>query len=204
MLLIIRTSLTYPNASSIFSAAGTTDNTGKPLTDETGKPATPFAYGSGHFQPTKASDPGLVYDASYTDYVLHTCSLGETQDLKLPYKCPNPLPEPYNLNYPSIQIHRLNGTKKTVRRTVTNVGNPKGVYKFSAMSPKEFRIMASQNVLKFDHVGEEKSFTITVIADREEVHRKNNASDEDEYYFGWYAWTYKHHVVRSTVAVSFQ
>ncbi|KAF7840385.1 subtilisin-like protease SBT5.6 [Senna tora] len=188
--------------SALITTAATKDNTGKPLKDETGKTATPFAYGSGHFQPTKASDPGLVYDASYTDYILHTCSLGETQDLKLTYNCPKPSPEPYNLNYPSIQIHRLNDTKKTIKRTVTNVGSPNSVYKFSAKPPKEYTIMASPNVLEFDHVGQKKSFTITVIAKRGQV-LTNNAPD-DEYYFGWYAWTYKHHVVRSTVAVSFQ
>ncbi|KAK4259491.1 hypothetical protein QN277_005816 [Acacia crassicarpa] len=188
--------------SALITTASTTDNMGEPMKDETGKPATPFAYGSGHFQPLKASDPGLIYDSSYTDYILHTCSLGETQELKLNYHCPNPLPDPNNLNYPTIQIHRLNGTKKTVSRTVTNVGNPRSVYKFSAQSPKEYTILASPNVLEFEYVGQKKNFTITVMAKRGQLPARIE-SDEDQYYFGWYAWTHKHHVVRSTVAVSF-
>lgn len=175
---------------------------GELMKDETGKPATPFAYGAGHFQPLKASDPGLIYDSSYTDYILHACSLAETQELKLKYQCPNPLPDPNDLNYPSIQIHRLNCTKKTIMRTVTNVGSPRSVYKFSAQSPKEYTILASPNVLEFEHVGEKKNFTITVMANGGQVPAKTE-SDEDQYYFGLYAWTNKHHVVKSTVAVSF-
>ncbi|XP_028783858.1 subtilisin-like protease SBT5.6 [Neltuma alba] len=188
--------------SALITTASTTDNMGEPMKEETGKPATPFAYGSGHFQPLKASDPGLIYDSSYIDYILHTCTLGETQRLKLNYRCPNPLPDPNNLNYPSIQIHRLSGSKKTVVRVVTNVGSPKSVYKFSAQSPKEYTILASPNVLEFENVGQKKNFTITVMAKRSQVPEKIE-SDEDQYYFGWYAWTYKQYVVRSTVAVSF-
>jgi len=170
------------------------------MTDETGNPTTPFAMGSGHFYPKRASDPGLIYDASYMDYLLYLCNLNLTQHINLTYNCPNPLPQPFDLNYPSIQIHKLNYTK-TVKRTVTNVGSSKSVYKFIANPPKEFTIKATPSVLKFKHVGQKRNFVITVTANRDQLPSK---SDPEKYYFGWYIWTDKYHVVRSPIAVSFQ
>ena len=172
---------------------------GQPITDQTGIPATPFDYGSGHLNPTKAADPGLVYDASYDDYLLYTCGLGVTQDLNITHICPESAPESYNLNYPSIQIHALKGSK-IVKRTVTNVGDSKSSYTFDANPPKGFSITANPSVLTFDQVGQKKSFTITVSAIRGQVPTKYAPG---EYYFGWYTWTHRNmHVVKSPVAVS--
>ncbi|XP_020205647.1 subtilisin-like protease SBT5.6 [Cajanus cajan] len=185
--------------SALITTAMATDNTGNPLTDETGNPATPFAMGSGHFHPKRAADPGLVYDASYMDYLLYTCSLGVTQNFNITYNCPKSFPEPFELNYPSIQIHRLNYTK-TIKRTVTNVGRRRSVYMFSAVSPKEYSITATPNILKFNHVGQKMNFVITVTANWGQILTKH---EPDNYYFGWYAWTREQHVVRSPVAVSF-
>ncbi|MED6133539.1 hypothetical protein PIB30_029233 [Stylosanthes scabra] len=178
--------------SALITTAGTIDNTGNPLTDETGNPATPFAI----------ADPGLVYDASYKDYLVYTCSFGVTQYFHATYNCPNSssLPEPTDLNYPSIQIHRLNGTKN-IKRTVTNVGKSSSVYMFSAKSPEEFSITATPNILEFNHVGQKISFNITVTAAK--MGQIPNKYGPARYYFGWYAWTHQNHVVRSQVAVSF-
>ncbi|KAL2588792.1 hypothetical protein GLYMA_13G222800v4 [Glycine max] len=185
--------------SALMTTAMTTDNTGHPLTDETGNPATPFAMGSGHFNPKRAADPGLVYDASYMGYLLYTCNLGVTQNFNITYNCPKSFLEPFELNYPSIQIHRLYYTK-TIKRTVTNVGRGRSVYKFSAVSPKEYSITATPNILKFNHVGQKINFAITVTANWSQIPTKHGP---DKYYFGWYAWTHQHHIVRSPVAVSF-
>ncbi|KAL1288946.1 hypothetical protein HN51_057399 [Arachis hypogaea] len=187
--------------SALITTAGTTDNTGNPLTDANGDPATPFAIGAGHFNPVKAADPGLVYDASYMDYLVYTCSIGATQYFHVTYKCPNStsLPEPTDLNHPSIQIHRLNGTKN-IKRTVTNVGKSSSVYTFTAKSSEEFSITATPNILAFNHVGQKISFNITVTAKMGQIPNKDGPA---RYYFGWYAWTNKNHVVRSQVAVSF-
>ncbi|KAL5157444.1 Subtilisin-like protease SBT5.6 [Glycine soja] len=110
------------STAAIRSALMTTDNTDNPLTDETGNPATPFAMGSGHLNPKRAADAGLVYDASYMDYLLYTSNLGKM------------------------------------------------------------------------------NLTITVTANWSQILTKHGP---DKYYFGWYAWTHQHHVVRSSVAVSF-
>lgn len=186
--------------SALMTSARITDNTGNPMTDETGNPTTPFAMGSGHFYPKSASDPGLIYDASYMDYLLYLCNLNLTQHINLTYNCPNPLPQPFDLNYPSIQIHKLNYTK-TIKRTVTNVGSSKSAYKFIANTPKEFNILATPNVLKFKHVGQKRNFVITVTTNKDQLPSK---CDPENYFFGWYIWTDKYHVVRSPIAVSFQ
>ncbi|KAJ7968812.1 Subtilisin-like protease [Quillaja saponaria] len=183
--------------SAIMTSAGIRNNLGFALTDEAGNPATPFSYGSGHFRPTKAADPGLVYDASYTDYLLYACSIG-AKDLVKAFKCPKASIKVIDLNYPSIQISKLNGTL-TVKRTVTNVGSSKSVYFFTAKPPMGFSIKASPSILFFDHVGQSKSFTITVKARTEVLAKKN---EKDEYAFGWYTWTDGPHIVRSPIAVS--
>uniref|UniRef100_A0A2N9I082 Subtilisin-like protease SBT5.6 n=1 Tax=Fagus sylvatica TaxID=28930 RepID=A0A2N9I082_FAGSY len=184
--------------SALMTTAGLTNNLGLPITDKSGNAATPFAFGSGHFNPTKAADPGLVYDASYNDYLLYFCSTGSSlQNVNPTYKCPKEVPTAINLNYPSLAIHKLNGIV-TVTRTVTNVGDEKSVYFFTARPPWGFVVKASPSVLFFDHVGQKKSFTITVKAGIEMLSKPDN----DEYSFGWYTWTDGRHIVRSPMAVS--
>ncbi|QCD76929.1 Peptidase S8 [Vigna unguiculata] len=185
--------------SALITTAMPTDNTGHPLIDEAGNLATPFAMGSGHFNPKGAADPGLVYDASYTDYLLYTCKLGVAKNLNITFNCPKSFLEPFELNYPSIQIHGLNYSR-TIKRTVTNVGGSKSIYKFSASSSKEFSITATPDTLTFNHVGQKMNFIITVTANLSQIPTNHGP---DKYYFGWYAWTREHVVVRSPLAVSF-
>ncbi|XP_062159971.1 subtilisin-like protease SBT5.6 [Alnus glutinosa] len=163
----------------LMTTVGLINNMGLPLGDQSGNPATPFAYGSGHFRPTKASDPGLVYDASYTDYLLYLCSIGSIKCLTVP-------PTPDNLNYPSLAISKLNGTV-TVKRTVTKVGHHKSVYFFTSRPPLGFSIKASPSILFFDHVGQKQNFTITVKVRGDKTLISKLA--KDEYAFGWYSWT---------------
>lgn len=43
-----------------------------------------FAYGSGHINPVKAVNPGLVFDASKADYIIFLCKQGyNTATLRL-------------------------------------------------------------------------------------------------------------------------
>ena len=193
----------HPNWSSaaIRSALMTTawmkNNEGLPISEANGNLGTPFTYGSGHFRPIKAMDPGLVYDASYNDYLLYLCSSSSNRlnDTNLTFKCPKVIPSAANLNYPSLAIPNLNGTV-IVKRTVTNVGSSsKSVYFFTAKPPLGVSVKATPNLLFFNRVGQKKSFTITVRA-RRGKHQKN------VYGFGWYTWTDGHYYVRSPMAVS--
>ncbi|KAL2484116.1 subtilase family protein [Forsythia ovata] len=107
--------------SAIMTTAKITNNVGTQITNSQGNIATPFDYGAGHIQPSKADDPGLVYNASYNDYLLFLCSSSSGNLLDPSFKCPQNLPSPSDLNYPSLSIAHLQGST-TVKRTVTNVG----------------------------------------------------------------------------------
>ncbi|XP_022847644.1 subtilisin-like protease SBT5.6 [Olea europaea var. sylvestris] len=181
--------------SALITTAELNDNLGNPITDEFGKTADPFQFGSGHFRPTKAADPGLVYDASYTDYLLFLCSIGIT-NLDSSFKCPIKPPSPSNLNYPSLAIPELNGTT-TVERKVTNVGGSKSVYFIKVKPPPGFLVTVSPSILFFNQVGEMKTFTITVKASS-----VNKGMEKDKYAFGWYTWFDGIHSVQSPIAVS--
>ncbi|CAA0817765.1 subtilase family protein, partial [Striga hermonthica] len=182
--------------SALMTTADLIDNEGNPITDAYGKPADPFQYGSGHFNPTKAADPGLIYNASYTDYLLFLCSIG-VHNLSFT-KCPKNPPHPFNLNYPSLAIPNLNGTV-TVVRTVTNVGcRGPGVYIASIQPPPGIFVKIRPSILNFSRAGEKKSFTITIKTEG----GFTGTIEKGEYSFGWYKWSGDIHVVQSPMAVS--
>ncbi|CAA0832388.1 subtilase family protein [Striga hermonthica] len=181
--------------SALMTTAGHRNNEGNPITTNFNDSATPFMIGSGYFNPTKAVDPGLVYDASFNDYLLFICSIG-IHNLSST-KCPDNPPPPYNLNYPSLAIPDLKGTV-TVVRTVTNVGGGKGVYFSKVQSPQGILVKIKPSVLKFGRAGEKKSFTITVKTDSAFL----GTVWKGEYLFGSYSWSDGIHVVQSPMAIS--
>lgn len=182
--------------SALITTAESHNNVGQTITDANGTTtATPFQFGSGHFRPTKAVDPGVVYDASYVDYINYLCSAGYKSLNKTKFKCPKSPPSAINLNYPSFAIADLNKTVIS-KRTVTNVGGHKGAYFFSSKPPQGVTVTANPNILKFDRVDQKKSFLITVKPENDATVKKN------EYGFGWYTWSDGYHVVKSPMAIS--
>ncbi|TYI59456.1 hypothetical protein E1A91_D10G037600v1 [Gossypium mustelinum] len=181
--------------SALMTTASVTDNLNNPIQDYTGNPATPFVFGSGHFQPIKASDPGLVYDISYDDYLHYLCTInpGLLNKVNAKINCPNQLASPLNLNYPSFVIPNLYGPV-TVTRRVTNVFDGQSRYEFSWNLPQGVSILVSPTVLVFDHVGQSFSFTMTIFP-------ANDYSVRNQYVFGWYMWSDGRHLVRSPFAV---
>ncbi|GAB2212469.1 hypothetical protein Droror1_Dr00020438 [Drosera rotundifolia] len=184
--------------SAIMTTASLRNNAKTMITDASGKPADPFQFGSGHIWPSKAADPGLVYDASYTDYLLYLCS-GKFKNFDKSFKCPKHLPETYDLNYPSLAIGKFQGTV-TVNRTVTNAGGPNSVYSAFVKHPMGYKVGLRPSKLEFDNVGEQRSFSITVEARKDVVNNGGNSTDE--YSFGWYTWSDGIHSVRSPMVVS--
>ncbi|KAE8717209.1 subtilisin-like protease SDD1-like [Hibiscus syriacus] len=49
---------------------------GKPIVDETLQPAHVFATGAGHVNPSRADNPGFIYDIQPDDYIPYLCCLG--------------------------------------------------------------------------------------------------------------------------------
>ncbi|KAK3025522.1 hypothetical protein RJ639_042057 [Escallonia herrerae] len=181
--------------SAIMTTARKRDNIIEPITNASHYEATPFSYGAGHVQPNRAMDPGLVYDLTVKDYLGFLCALGynETQ-IKLfsegSYTCPKPI-SLTNFNYPSITVPKLNGTV-TVSRTVKNVGSP-GTYKVRILKPAGISIFVKPESLKFEKIGEEQTFKLTLKA------KKANAARD--YVFGGLTWSDGKHYVRSPIVV---
>ncbi|KAL3345027.1 hypothetical protein AABB24_024135, partial [Solanum stoloniferum] len=176
-------------------AAATINNVvGRPIKNATGNDANPFEYGSGHFRPSRAVDPGLVYDATYTDYLLYLCSQNISLDSS--FSCPEKVPTASNLNYPSLAIANMRGSIRTVTRVVTNVGKDNSTYVLGVRSPPGYVVDIVPKSLHFSKLGEKHSFNITIIRAKSSVERRN------EFSFGWYTWSDGVHVVRSPIAVS--
>ncbi|KAL9236870.1 hypothetical protein vseg_011490 [Gypsophila vaccaria] len=185
--------------SALITTAGLMNNKGSLITDSNGKPADPFQYGSGHLRPTKASDPGLVYDASYTDYLTYLCGVGY-KNVDSSFKCPKVLPKSYDLNYPSVAITKFNETAVTVLRTVTNVGKGRSTYIASVRPPKGYKVEIKPRVLSFKHVGQKKRFTVRVEKERHVA--ADVKGSNGEYEFGWITLFDGIHSVRSPMVVS--
>lgn len=147
--------------------------------------------GSGHIRPSHSADPGLIYDATYTDYLLFACSSINAQ-MDPSFPCPTNATPAFNLNHPSVTITGLCGTAK-VTRTVTNVSKGKATYKVSVTEPNSVKVEISPEVLTFEQVGEKKSFTISLTVD---------AVGREKYVAGEYIWSDGVHIVRSPILVS--
>lgn len=176
----------------------TRDNNREPILNATHSKATPLNYGSGHVRPNRAMDPGLVYDLSVNDHLNFLCAMGynATQILSFsettPYSCPSKPINLVNFNYPSIAIPDFNGSV-TVTRRVKNVGSGPSSYKARVRKPSGFAISVEPKVLKFDKVGEEKSFSVTFKSKKSSVRK--------DFVFGELIWSDNKHYVRSPIVV---
>ncbi|GER39339.1 subtilase family protein [Striga asiatica] len=165
--------------SAIMTTASNTDTNGDGILAQlTTKTANFFDIGAGHVNPTKAFDPGLVYDMKAQDYVFFLCNNGYTTKqihaiagCRPPTLCPrcdDPSRVPdYNLNYPSITLLDLKNST-TVKRTVRNVGqkNPT-TYNFSIVKPNGVEVVVRPPTLTFSSLNQEKTYYITLTALRE-------------------------------------
>ncbi|KAJ4829925.1 hypothetical protein Tsubulata_012117 [Turnera subulata] len=166
----------------LLRLARTRDNTVNPMQTGSSSEATPFDYGAGHIRPNRAQDPGLVYDLNANDYTGFLCSLGYNQTLiELfaggPYECPESVSF-LNFNYPSIAVPRLTHSI-TLTRKLKNVGKP-GRYAARVIEPNGISVIVDPNVLVFDKIGDERSFTVTLEA--------RSAGAAKDYEFGHLIW----------------
>ncbi|KAL5210635.1 hypothetical protein ABZP36_006258 [Zizania latifolia] len=198
----IRSALMTTAYSTYTGAAGSL------LDAATGAPATPFDYGAGHVDPTRAADPGLVYDLGTSDYVDFLCALKYTPTMiatvarSKSYGCAeNKTYSVANLNYPSFSVaySTANGqadqdggatTTVTHRRTLTNVGAA-GTYKVDAVAMPGVTVSVEPTDLAFTSSGEKKSYTVSFTA-------KSQPSGTAG--FGRLVWSDGKHSVASPIA----
>jgi subtilisin family serine protease len=107
--------------SAIMTSADAQNFEGKAIVDQTLQPADVFATGAGHVNPTRANDPGLVYDIQPDDYIPYLCGLGYKDNevgilAHRKIKCSEitSIPEG-ELNYPSFSVAL--GPSQTFTRT---------------------------------------------------------------------------------------
>uniref|UniRef100_A0A6M2F7K3 Subtilisin-like protease n=1 Tax=Populus davidiana TaxID=266767 RepID=A0A6M2F7K3_9ROSI len=193
--------------SAMMTTANTFNNLNQPMTDEaTGKVSSPYDLGAGHLNLDRAMDPGLVYDITNYDYVNFLCGIGygprEIQVItRSPVSCLEKKPLPENLNYPSIAAllpsSAKGATSKAFIRTVTNVGQPDAVYRFTIQAPKGVTVTVKPPQLVFTEAVKKQSFIVTITANT-----RNLMPDDSGAVFGSLSWSDGKHVVRSPILVT--
>jgi subtilisin family serine protease len=145
----------------------------------------PFNTGSGHVRPNLANNPGLVYDAGYTDYLgflkgQGLCCGSSASILAI---------DASDLNQPSIAIGDLAGAQ-TVTRKVTNLGSA-ATYNVSVGAPAGFTIDVSPMTLNLG-AGQTLPYTVTIT---------RTDAPLNTYRFGSLTWSDGTHNVRSPIVV---
>lgn len=130
-----------------------------------------FAYGSGNINPTKAINPGLVYDAGPVDYISFLCTQNYTSQMlqlvtgETTTCASNVTGSAHDLNLPSFALATTTPTAikaTSYRRIVTNVGSSTSSYKATITAPIGLTININPNTLTFNSIGELKSYTLTI------------------------------------------
>lgn len=161
-----------------------------------------FDYGSGHIDPIRAINPGLVYDAKEEDYVRFLCSIGYTEkrvrlisgDKTSCASQGSDKGSPRDLNYPSMTAVFIPGKAFTVRfhRKVRNVGTANSTYKAVVSQKPRISVKVEPAVLSFESLDEEKSFDVIV---------KGNFSVTDRIVSASLVWSDGTHRVRSPIVL---
>ncbi|XP_006358961.1 subtilisin-like protease SBT1.7 [Solanum tuberosum] len=184
--------------SAIMTTADTVNLGEKTIQDENHEPANLFAIGSGHVNPSKANDPGLVYDIKPNDYVPYLCGLNYTNRevgviVQRKINCSEVGSiQQGQLNYPSFSII-LGSTPQTYTRTVTNVGEAKSSYTVDVVSPPGVDVKVEPSVLKFAELKQKMSYQVTFT---QIVYRSSGTVDVE----GFLKWKSTKYSVRSPIA----
>ncbi|KAL6275761.1 hypothetical protein ACE6H2_019362 [Prunus campanulata] len=127
-----------------------------------------FAYGSGHINPVKAINPGLVYEASKEDYIRLLCMKYDEGKVRLVSgdnsTCPTDKGSPLDHNYPSMaaKVTPMNPFAVKFHRRVKNVGLANSSYKATIFQDSKVEIKVVPEILSFKSLNEEKAFDVTV------------------------------------------
>lgn len=186
--------------SAIMTSADILNLGHKPIVDETLEPADIFATGSGHVNPSRANDPGLVYDIQPDDYIPYLCGLGysDSQVGIIAHKTidcseKSSISEG-ELNYPSFSI--VLGPSQTFTRTVTNVGEAYSSYTVVVTAPEGVEVKVQPVKLSFSEVNQKETYSVTFS----NIGLGNKTQDYSQ---GFLEWVSDKHFVRSPISVEF-
>lgn len=176
----------------IKSALMTTAYQEVTLSDGT-TPAIPFDFGSGHIDPNRANDPGLVYEITADEYDAFSCGVGSNDVSQA--RCDDLAAggfsfEPADLNQPSISVSRLSSTR-TVTRRVTNVTDVSETFIAEIEMPPGVDVQVSPPSLTVG-AGQSATYDVTLTF---------VSGPLDFYRFGSVTWVGSEHSVRSVLSV---
>ncbi|XP_072960468.1 subtilisin-like protease [Typha angustifolia] len=163
-------------------------NDGNPIVDETLQTANFFGIGAGHVNPSKANNPGLVYDIKPDDYLAYLCGLQytDTQVTTVAGRAVNcsdlGVILPQDLNYPSFMVllNANNNYSLEVKRTVTNVGPPNSTYTVEITSPSDVEVDVKPKQLSFSEANQDVEYTVSFTG---------STSSSGTYSQGYLIWT---------------
>lgn len=186
--------------SAIMTSADTLNLENKPIVDETLQPANIFATGSGHVNPSRADDPGLVYDIQPDDYIPYLCGLGysDREVGIIAHRTINcaersSIPEG-ELNYPSFSV--VLGSSETLTRTVTNVGEADSSYVAVVTAPKGVDVKVQPEKLYFSKANQKETYSVT-------FNRLENGNKTGEFAQGSLKWVSAKYTVTSPILAKF-
>ena len=116
-----------------------------------------FRQGAGHVRPNNATNPGLVFDSGFSDWLGFLC--GTQLPVSFCSDAGVPVLDASNMNTASIAIGDMAGVQ-TITRRVTNVGGSAATYTPAYTGMVGFTVAISPPSLTLA-AGETKSFTVT-------------------------------------------
>ncbi|CAN0924622.1 Subtilisin-like protease SBT3 [Linum grandiflorum] len=184
--------------SAMMTTSYVTDNVGGTIIDMTTRVGgTPLDFGSGHVDPNKALDPGLVYDIGTNDYVNYLCAMNYSKSEitvitgEAPQSCEFAT---LDLNYPSFMVvmNKTNTSSVTFFRVVTNVADGGSVYRGVLETPSGMKAVVEPSVISFEGRYSTAAFNLTVDVVLESDYIGN---------YGFLSWVEVNgtHVVRSPI-----
>ncbi|KAI0494589.1 hypothetical protein KFK09_024730 [Dendrobium nobile] len=205
--------------SALMTTAYNKDNEGKPMLDEaTGNVSGVFDAGTGHVDPRRAMDPGLIYDIAPMDYINFLCNLNYTSEniksiTRRGADCTGAKRAGHagNLNYPSFSalFAGVAGNGKARQsthflRTVTNVGRGAAVYRAEVSAPAGSKVEVEPLELRFRRTGQKLSFLLRVELEAAEGEGGRLPAGSSAVRGGEIVWKDGQHSVRSPIVVTIQ
>ncbi|KAK4389486.1 Subtilisin-like protease SBT1.2 [Sesamum angolense] len=189
--------------SAIMTTADVVNHAQNIIEDERFLPAGIFATGAGHVNPSRANDPGLIYDIRPQDYIPYLCGLNYTNRevgyiLQRQVNCSevSHIPEA-QLNYPTFTLtFAPASTPQVYTRTVTNVGDPISSYSLEIVPPPGINVRVDPTTLNFTRANQQMQYRVTFT--------RLASAQSGEVVQGFLRWTSSKHSVRSRIAVILQ